>query len=141
MPNIPAIIAQDIVGVGSSERFTPTPLNAQFLSGGLLPYLTQQPSFINQPTENNLTLGSAQQYNCDFNYNTYECNNLPLPPTSGFNSILTSNYPSEIARQQAIFKMDNQVKTSFADQLKNTNIFVLIGLPFLLFFVAKKFLK
>ena len=49
--------------------------------------------------------------------------------------------PSEIARQQAIFNMDNQSKISFADQLKNTNIFVLIGLPFLLFFVAKKYLK
>ncbi len=141
MPNIPAYVPQDIIGVGSSERFSPTPLKAQFLAGGLTPYITQTPSFISQPTENSLTLGSASDYNCDFNYSTFECNNPPLPPNAGYGSVLTSNFPAEVQRQQLIFQQDNRSKMSFADQLKNTNIFVLIGLPFLLFFVAKKYLK
>ena len=46
MPNIPAYVPQDIIGVGSSERFSPTPLKAQFLAGGLAPYITQTPSLI-----------------------------------------------------------------------------------------------
>ena len=37
MPSIPGTVVQDIVGVGSSERFSPTPLPSQFLAGGLLP--------------------------------------------------------------------------------------------------------
>ena len=139
MPSIPGTVVQDIVGVGSSERFTPTPLPSQFLAGGLLPYINQTPSFINQPTENTITLGSAKSYECDFNYSTFECNNLPPSPTSGERSILTSNFPEELARRDLIFRQDTG-KTSFADSLKNTNIFVLVGLPFLLFFLAKKYL-
>lgn len=142
MPFIPANISNDIIGVGSSERFIPSILPSTTLSNSIMSYLTETPSFINEPTPKSLTLGSAENYKCDFNYSTFECTNPPLPPTAGYGSILTSNYPAQVARQQAIYESDLQKnKKTFAQQLADTNLFVLLGLPFVLFFIARKFLK
>ena len=142
MPFIPANIPNDIIGVGSSERFTPSVLPSTTLSNSIMSYFKETPSFINEPTPNTLTLGSAQDYKCDFNYSTFECNNPPLPPTAGYGSILTSNYPAQVARQEAIYQSDlRKNKKTFAQQWADTNLFVLVGLPFVLFFIAKKFVK
>ncbi len=149
MPIIPATALQG--AVGSAERFIPSSLPGQLLPGGIQPYLTKiEPTPIASGSQADLdarlTVNGSRDYTgfegatgCGFWSRTFGlCPEADLeisPPT-----VNTTNRGSEIAREVAVFNQDNQIK-SFGDRLAGTNLFVLMAVPFMLFFIARKYLR
>jgi hypothetical protein len=138
MAIIPALNLQSTVG--SAERFLPTGISGQILPSSTLPYLITPPlpvgvENLNQTTlDQRLTLGSSSDY-CDFDLTTFACRQTPLSQPT----VLTTNRGEEINRQQLINEQDRQDR-GLKNQLSGMNLYFLIGIPFLLFFIGKRYL-
>ena len=156
MPIIPAANVQ--ATMGSAERFRPTSIQGQILPSYTLPYLLTPPgkaavmgsnydtsnpirkgtdTLPSKPTlDQRLTLGSSDDY-CAFDFNTFTCK---PDIVIGSPTVLTSNRSAEIERATAI-AMQDQGTRSLRDQIAGLNLFLVIGIPFALWFIARRFLK
>ena len=156
MPIIPAANVQGTMG--SAERFRPTSIQGQILPSYTLPYLLTPPgkaavmesnydtsnpirkgtdTLPSKPTlDQRLTLGSSDDY-CAFDLSTFTCK---PDIVIGSPTVLTSNRSAEIERATAI-AMQDQGTRSLRDQIAGLNLFLVIGIPFALWFIARRFLK